>query len=262
MFPAQIKSGCMSSQRKTQFWRASLDKMNVGQGYVNGTVSECAASGCPNVLLAARPDVLPSAASLPLSAGLELSTPSRESTEGLLAGPDSCLRQGQLLASRCVFPGRSVSLSHQLVRLCSSGPHGGPWTPPCVYSAELPSSGVWSRCVLPLPRYTPSGHLNPTRPWESTLGSLPVGFQAPTFSAFNFLWLRARCFSAPLVLLSFTLSVTYSQWDVKKKEKILLFLFIIHWVFFVPTMTLSDKEHDLLGIFFLSVEAQIGLLFY
>ena len=100
--------------------------MNVGQGYVNGAVSECAVSGCPNILLAAQPDVLTSAASLPLSAGEELSMPSRESTEGLLAGPDSCLQQGQLLASRCAFPGTSVSLSHQLVRLCSSGPHGGP----------------------------------------------------------------------------------------------------------------------------------------
>lgn len=73
MFPAQIKSGCMSSQWKPQFWRASLDEMNVGQGYVDGAVSERTASGCPDILLAAEPGVVTAATSLPSSAGVELS---------------------------------------------------------------------------------------------------------------------------------------------------------------------------------------------
>ena len=54
----------------------------MGQEDVSGTVSESAVNGCPNILLAAQPDVVISATSLPLSASLELSTPSWKALRG------------------------------------------------------------------------------------------------------------------------------------------------------------------------------------
>ena len=56
--------------------------MKVGQEDVSATVSESAVSGCPNILLAAQPDVVTSATSMPLSASLELSTPSWKALRG------------------------------------------------------------------------------------------------------------------------------------------------------------------------------------
>jgi len=56
--------------------------MKVGQEYVSGAVSESAVGGRPNILLAAQPDVVTSATSLPLSASLELSTPSWKALRG------------------------------------------------------------------------------------------------------------------------------------------------------------------------------------
>lgn len=128
MFPTQIRSGSMSSQQKAQFGRASLDKMNVGQEYVSGSVSEPAVSGCPNILLAAQPDVVTSATSLPLSEGLELSMPSRKALRG--SWLDQTLASSKVNPSRlCVFLGVGVSVSHQLVWLSDSLSHFGSWTP-------------------------------------------------------------------------------------------------------------------------------------
>lgn len=137
-----------------------------------------------------------------------------------MTAPDTCLQQGQpqlpVRVSRggCVcFP--PTCLAFQLtVSLWLLNPYVV-----CAWSAEPRlCSHDWSRCVFPLPRSSSTIHLDPTCPRESTLASLPVGFQAPTFSVFTFLWLWPRCFSsALLVLLSFTLSVTYNQWDLKKK---------------------------------------------
>ena len=56
--------------------------MKVGQEYVSSAVSESAVGGRPNILLAAQLDVVTSATSLPLSASLELSTPSWKALRG------------------------------------------------------------------------------------------------------------------------------------------------------------------------------------
>lgn len=182
-----------------------------------------------------------------------------ESTEGLLTGPDSCLQKVNSWPPAACFQVWACLFPTSLSGFAAPGLTVAPEPHP-VCALLNPLILVFGPRVSSLCRDTP-----PPAIWiRLALGNPPLPLCPLGFRLLLFLSLISSGYDLTASQLSWSCCLSLSLWlttseMLKKKYS---YSYLSFTEFFVPTMTLSDKEHDLLCNFFLSVEAQIGLLFH